>query len=70
LSVSIRPIVVITEHDAWLRGRVGHERALARFVISADRPLRIRAAFALPHDRTVTRTDAHDSQSTQLPRES
>ena len=72
----LRLIVAIAEHDARPHGHVLHQQTVRRFVVYAasqllipPRRARIRAAFALLHDKTVTRTDTHDSQSTRLPRD-
>ncbi len=52
---------LVTEHNAWLRGRAVHQQTPACFVIYA--------AFALSHGWAVARTTSHHRRSTQLPRD-
>ncbi len=71
---ALRPIIAQTEYETWPRGRVVYETQPARFVVYADvqlihpaRLARIHAAFELPPDGTIARTDPHYSRATRLP---
>ncbi|MBP0496258.1 hypothetical protein [Roseomonas indoligenes] len=71
---ALRPLIATTEYDSWPRGRVVYLRKPGRFVVYADRQLlrparlaRVHAAFGLPPERTIARTDPHYRYATRLP---
>lgn len=62
----LRPMIAVTEYEAWPRGRVVFDRVQDRFTVFADDRIlrrglvaRVRDAFGLPPERTLSRWDSH-----------